>query len=370
MSLSGLGVLYMVICVITIIVLVITVINYGKINLVLLLRKVYHKAFILIALILIGCSLDAKAQNMVSMASIHPVADTVGISKNELAIRYPALRRFGVSASFYGYSEFHAKVVDNTFATGQMKTQRVSSYFNTPAAHWDNNSLSATVFYTHTSTELKEITGPFGELFSDKNTLDLALNYSRSDKIFDQAIIYSLVARAISDNLNTIRRFNFNGSFSLPLRKDDNTSFSLGLLVLIDPSAPFPVEPIVNYYRKFVPSGLELIVDLPNGVNLKKSVAKNTWLSIGSNQTSYSTFYNHHSGFLDGKVSYNTIELKSGAAFEYLFAKNIIVNVGGGINSFLASRLFKDGENYKRASIRSTNKSSPYLTLGLSLLSF
>jgi hypothetical protein len=25
--------------------------------------------------------------------------------------------------------------------------------------------------------------------------------------------------------------------------------------------------------------------------------------------------------FLDGKVSYNTIELKSGVAFEYLFAK-------------------------------------------------
>jgi hypothetical protein len=144
----------------------------------------------------------------------------------------------------------------------------------------------------------------------------------------------------------------------------------LGLLVLIDPSSPLPVEPIINYYHKFGSTGLELIVDLPNGANLKKSVAKNAWLSLGSNQTSYSTFYNHYNDFLDGKVSYNTIELKSGAAFEYLFSNNVMVSIGGGINSFLASRLFKNSENYNNASIRSTTKSSPYLSVGVSLLSF
>ncbi|ASK28837.1 hypothetical protein CEY12_01365 [Chryseobacterium sp. T16E-39] len=204
---------------------------------------------------------------------------------------------------------------------------------------------------------------------SDKSTIDLALNYSRVDRIFNHPIIYSLVARGITDNLNTVRRFNFNGSFTLPLKKNENTTFSVGLIALIDPSAPIPVEPIVNYYHKFSASGLELIVDLPNGINLKKAIARNAWLSVGSNQASYSIFYDHYNEYLNGKISYNTIELKSGATFEYLFAKNIMVSVGGGVNNFLSARVFNDGERYSNASIRSTPKSTPYTNIGISLLS-
>src|SRR5690606_24864085 len=138
-----------------------------------------------------------------------------------------------------------------------------------------------------------------------------------------------LVARGITDGVNDFRRFNLNGSFNLPLKKTENTTFSVGLLVLIDPSSPIPVEPIINYYHKFASSGLEFIVDLPNGINVKKGIAKNTWFKIGSNQRSYTIFYNHDNTFLDGKLSYNTIELNSGAAFEYLFAKNMLLTVGG-----------------------------------------
>ncbi len=329
--------------------------------------------FILLHVIIGTCGL--KAQNMVSISSIHPAADTTGTDKKELAMQYPALRQFGVSFNSYGYSDFNAKINDQNFAQGKVKTERISTFFNTPTVRWRNNSLSATAYYTYTSTELKDIineseSGKLYPLKSDKNTFDLALNYSRFDRIFNHAIVYSLVARGITDNFSTIRRFNFNGSFTLPIKKNENTSFSVGLLVLVDPSSPLPVEPIVNYYHKFPLSGLELIVDLPNGVNLKKSVSKNAWFTVGSNQTSYSIFYNHYNEFLDGKISYNTIELKSGATFEYVFAKNIVVSVGGGYNNFLASRVFRDGERYNNASIISKTKSSPYVNVGASLLSF
>lgn len=304
------------------------------------------------------------------MSSIHPAADTIGVGKNERGIRYPALRQFGVTANNYGYSDFNARLNGANFAKGKIKTQRISSYFNTPTVYWNESSLSATVFYTYTSLKLKETTGPIAAQTTDKSTFDLALNYSRSDKIFNRQVIYSLVGRAISDDLNSIRRFNLNGSITLPIRKNENTSFSLGLLAVIDPSSPLPIEPIVNYYHKFIHTGFELLVDLPNGANLKKAVAKNAWVSIGSNQTSYSLFYDYHNAYLDGKLSYNTIELKSGAAFEYLFAKNFMVSIGGGINSFLASRVFREGERYNSASIRSSNKNSPYINVGLSLLTF
>lgn len=106
-------------------------------------------------------------------------------------------------------------------------------------------------------------------LTAGKSTFDLALNYSRSMMIFNHPIIYSLVARGITDGVTDFRRFNLNGSFNLPVKKTENTTFSVGLLVLIDTSAPVPVEPIINYYHKFPSSGIELIVDLLNGANVK-----------------------------------------------------------------------------------------------------
>jgi hypothetical protein len=340
------------------------------------ITKNYNNMKIKIFLLsLILGSFSIQAQNMISMASVHPVADTIGGSKKELAIRYPGLRQFNVAVNSYGYSDFDAKLDDKDFASGKIKTERISTFFNTPALNWKNNSLSATVFYTYTSTELKDIVNylpdvQLSSLNSNKSTIDLALNFSRTDSIFNHPIIYSLVTRVISDNLNSVRRFNFNGSFSLPLKRTANTSFSVGLLVIIDPSSPIPVEPIINYYHKFISSGLELIVDIPTGVNLKKQLAKNAWVIVGSNQSSYSIFYDHHNALLDGKVSYNTIELKSGAAFEYLFAKNVMLGVGGGINNFFSSRFFKDGENYNNASVISENKSTPYVNVSLSLLTF
>ena len=264
---------------------------------------------------------------------------------------------------------------DNNFARGKIKIERISTFFNSPAVKWKGNSLSASIYYTYTSIELKDVINQLPNtqleaLTTNQSTFDLALNYSRSDKVFNHPIIYSLVARGISDGFNSFRRFNLNGSFTLPIKKTENTSFSVGLLVLIDPSSAIPVEPIVSYYHKFNSSRIELIVDLPNGVNLKKQLGEKAWVTIGSNQHSYTTFYDHRNDFLDGKVSYNTIELKSGAAFEYLFAKNIMLRVGGGLNSYLASRVFKDGENYSSAFLRSKNKSAPYVNIGLSLLTF
>ena len=68
-------------------------------------------------LILWSCSIHA--QNMVSMSSLHPEADTTGAGKKELAIRYPDLRQFGVSVSHFGYNDFDAKLNDHDFAGGK-----------------------------------------------------------------------------------------------------------------------------------------------------------------------------------------------------------------------------------------------------------
>jgi hypothetical protein len=149
------------------------------------------------------------------------------------------------------------------------------------------NTLSATFYYTY--IQVSDVTNDLqtpqlSPLTSDNSTLDLSLNYSRLDKLFKLPVIYSAVISGISDNLNTVRRFNFNGGLSFPLIQRANTSLAIGALLVIDPSSQTPVKPIINYYHKFTSSGVELIVDYPRQITVKKEVFKDGWLMFGTCQ--------------------------------------------------------------------------------------
>ena len=149
-----------------------------------------------------------------------------------------------------------------------------------------------------------------------------------------------------------------------------NTHLSAGLLVLIDPSAPVPVEPIFNYYHSFGASGWTLLVDLPVGIRLKKQITSKAWVSLKSDQHSYSVFYDNDHPFIDGKFSFNTIELKNGLSFEYLVSPKILTSIEGGLQKDLSARFFKDGGSFHEAAIKSKRAAAPYVSLSLSLLSF
>src|SRR5688572_26582148 len=100
--------------------------------------KLMKTKLLLLSLMASYCT---RAQNMISMTSVHPVADTAGASKQELAIRYPGLRQFNVVTQLYGYGDYDAKINDRDLAGGRMKTVRTNAFFNTPALQWGRNSL-------------------------------------------------------------------------------------------------------------------------------------------------------------------------------------------------------------------------------------
>jgi len=71
------------------------------------------------------------------------------------------------------------------------------------------------------------------------------------------------------------------------VRRTADAYLAIGALVLIDPSAPLPVLPTVNYVRRLSGSGLQVIVDLPQSVSLKQPVSPNAWIYLG---TQFNTF--------------------------------------------------------------------------------
>lgn len=314
------------------------------------------------------------AQNMFNMSSLHP-ADTLRGDAQEQAIRYPALRQASVTATIFGSGHFDSDVNEKAFTSGKSRNARISSFFTIPVTQWNGNVISATLYHNQQFFTVSDVDHELpGTLLSNdnfsKSTLGLSLNFSRTDAIFHTPVVYSAVFTAISDDLQRIKRFNFNGSIAFPLVRTADVSLSLGALVQIDPSAPFPVLPIVNYYRRLANGGLHLIVDLPQGVMLKQPLSKNAWVYIGSTVNTFTSFYEPRNPSLPERISYNTIEFKSGPGVEYLFGRYVILGISGGINTIASATTFAKGGDYSDAFIENTNKPVPYGELRISLLPF
>jgi hypothetical protein len=320
------------------------------------------------------CSAGTYAQNMFSMSSLHP-ADTLRSESQEQAIRYPSLRQASVTVDLFGSGPFDSKLNEKDLSSGKSRNARISSFFSVPISTWGGNVIGATIYHNEQFFNILEANNKLadpkvseGDIV--KSTLGLSLNLSRTDAMFHTPVIYSAVFTVISDNLKAVRRFNFNGSIAFPLKRTPDVYFSLGALVQIDPSAPFPILPVVNYFRKLNNGGLQLILDFPQGASLKQSLSHNAWIYLGTTANTYASFYRSSDPALPARFSYNTVESKSGPGFEYLLGKHVILGISGGVNSILSARTIAKGGSYNDAFIRTTGKATPYGEFRISLLPF
>lgn len=320
------------------------------------------------------CTTATYAQNMFNMASVHPV-DTMRSEAQEQALRFSSLRQAAVTATIFGSDKFESRLNGKDWVNGKTRNARISSYFTVPISSWNGNTVGASIYHTENFFDIREadnqIANPrINTGTISKGTLALSLNYSRADVIFHTPVVYSAVVTGMSDNLSTVRRFNFNGSISFPLKHTADTYLSLGALVQIDPSAPFPVIPVISYFNKLNGNGLELIVDLPQGASIKQSLSKKAWVYLGASYNTYVSFFKAGGQLLPERFSYNTIELKTGPGFEYMLGKYVVLGVSGGINNIASSRGIAKGDNYSDSFIKTTNKATGYGEFRISLLPF
>lgn len=320
------------------------------------------------------CSAGTYAQNMFSMSSLHP-ADTLRSNADEQALRYPSLRQASVTADIFGSGHFDSKLDGKDLADGKSRNARISSFFSIPISSWGGNVIGATIYHNEQFYKVQKVNNQLADPqinTGDKNksTLGLSLNFSRTDLLFHTPVIYSAVFTGISDNLNTIKRFNFNGSISFPLKHTADESLSVGALVLIDPSAASPVLPVVNYFRKLNSRGLDLIVGFPQGASVKQAISHKAWIYLGTTANTYVSFYHSGSSALPERFSYNTVELKTGPGVEYLLGKYVVLGISGGVNSIVSARTIAKGSSYNDAFSRTTSKATPYGEFRISLLPF
>ena len=291
------------------------------------------------------------------------------------AMRYPQLRQGSFATDFIGSSNVKAELNGKELFEGKTTVTRIRSVFSVPIAQWGKNAITGTVSYQQQHFETTNIKS-FDPQFSSndrsltKSTVGFTASFSRADSIFGKQVIYSGSISGITDEASSIKRVNYLGTASVPLKRTPYSSLTVGLVVILDPSAVAPFIPIVSYWRKYKKSDLELFVDIPSRIALRKQLSKRSWTSIGSELGGSLSFFELNQPSFPQNNIYSNIEIRTGATFEYLLTKKIIFGINGGLFTTASNRMFDRNNKPTDYFYKSTNGSSPYISFSISLLPF
>lgn len=291
------------------------------------------------------------------------------------AQRYPLLRQGFLAFDVAGNRDVKGELNGKDLYEGKMNMTRIRSNFNVPVAHWGKSLISGTIGYQQQhfeTTGIKSLDPGFSnaDLSVTKSTLRLSANFSSSDSVFNIPVSYSFGISGVTDELSSIKRMNYLATVTVPVSRSKYSSLTVGAVVILDPSAVAPFIPIVSYWHKYKDSELELFVDLPVRIALRKQLSKRSWTSIGSELGGNLMFFDIKNPPLPQNNIYSNIEIRSGATFEYLVTKKVIFGINGGLFTTASNRMFDKNDQPEDYFYKNNNGSSPYITFSISILPF
>lgn len=294
---------------------------------------------------------------------------------SEYATRYPLLRQGVITTDFIGNRDIKGELLGNDLFEGKTNITRIRSNFNVPVASWGKNLITGTISYQQIHFDTKEIKSfhaefPATDQSATKSTVGFTASFSRSDSLFNHQINYSGSVSGFTDELTSIKRFNYLGSVTVPVSRTRNHSWTVGMILIIDPSAVTPVLPVISYWHKFSKSDWDLYVDLPSRIVVRKQLTKRSWVFLGSELGGNLYFFDINKAPLPQHSIYSTIDLKTGATLEYMVTKKLVIGASGGIYTAARSRLTEKNGRIDDYFYRTSNGSAPYLSLSISFLPF
>lgn len=291
------------------------------------------------------------------------------------AIRYPLLRQGAFATDLIGKGHVKSELNGQDLFEGRMNITRIRSYFNIPVSHWGKNTITASLGYQQQHlqiTDMKSLDSGFlaSDISITKRAVLLSANFSRSDTIFNHLVYYSAGISGLTDEATSIKRINYLASVTVPVSRNQYSSLTLGFVVIIDPSAVSPFIPVISYWHKFKDHDLELFVDIPSRIALRKQLSKRSWTSIGTELGGSILFFDLDKPALPPNAVYSYVELRSGATFEYLVTKKLILGINGGLFTTASPRMFERNKKPDDYFYKSKNGSAPYVSFSVSFLPF
>lgn len=293
----------------------------------------------------------------------------------EAAIRNPLLRQITVNTDFIAATDLKSEYEGNRVMDGRLRQVRTSVLINVPVKSWGKNtiSLSVSAFQQHFNLDrvvpYQGATLSFQEKKTNRLAVGLTTSFTRIDSLFGRRVIYTLSVTGLTSRTSAIEKLSYLGGMIFVLRQSANSRTSLGFLVNVDPSITLPVIPVFGYWHKFN-KDVELTINIPQQVALRSSFSPHLWATFSSSLSGSIAFFRIAQPGIPEDVNYSSIELKTGPGVEYRFMKKLIVSVSAGMLTPIQVRAFDRTKNSNDYFLQNKMQSTPYVTLGLSVLPF
>ncbi|RFZ92307.1 hypothetical protein D0C36_12795 [Mucilaginibacter conchicola] len=291
----------------------------------------------------------------------------------EAAVANPLLRQATFSMDIIPKTDVTTIMNGNKLYDGKIRQERISALFNIPLKKWGKNSLNATVSYLQQNVHLSDLTltSPDMSFLEGRSVTRQSVGFTASfisaDSLFGHQVIYTASISGLTAKAQSIQRISYLGGVIFTIKQTKDVRSAVGILVNIDPFLKVPVAPVYSYWRRYQ-NGVELNLNLPQQVMLRKPLSQKFYGSFGASLAGTMAFASYNNPSLPADVGYSNVDIKTGPGLEYRIAKKFMIGVNAGLLTPLQSRGFdirKDASDYF---LKNDRANSFYFNFTLSLL--
>lgn len=254
----------------------------------------------------------------------------------------------------------------------KMKVNHHSGFktsINIPVLKGNKWQLTYSLLYHYQGMELTTANQPLNEV--DLHYVKSTATYSHFTSIFGKLLVLngSLILDGSQKNFERLKPM---ASAFLVLKKTEDVRMSVGIIGVFDPTSRTPVFPIVTYTRN-LENNWRLDFIFPQRILLQTRLLRNGRFSVGT-ELNGSSFYIRSRNIVDfaNKFEFRQTELRTGASYEYLLNKSIVLSAKAGILNPISARLSERGQPFHDDQYLMNLKSgaSGYVNLGISFNPF
>ncbi|MFG4002720.1 hypothetical protein [Flavobacterium aquidurense] len=287
--------------------------------------------------------------------------------------KFPTTRILDVQYEQLGPTNFDSKLFGNRFERGRIDTHnRLKVAINVPFYATESKRFILTG-----SLRYKYETYGFGDIYNVNSSVPYtrenkeihffaaAMSATYVSKLFNKPVLYNATA-TVDGNEDNVQRVKGFVTANLVLKRTANTTITLGVLAMLDPSSIIPVTPLFTYNHKFENSNWDLDFILPQRLLLRRGLLENGRISLGTELNTESFYLNLSTPELKGIYELNQLELKSGFTYEYRFSSKINGLFKAGVNNVLSSRVTERGERTSKYVYDQKEDAQSYFRIGIS----
>jgi hypothetical protein len=287
--------------------------------------------------------------------------------------KFPTTRTFDLQYEQLGATDFESKFFGENLDKGKIdEHNRLKFAFNLPFYKSDSKRfvLTSSFRYKYESYDFGQTFStnadvPFTSGKQDFHYFAGALSATYMAKLFKKPIIYNATV-SVDANHENVQRVKGFISANLVLKKNANTTITIGALAILDPSSIIPVTPLFTYNHKFKDSKWDVDFILPQRLLFRRELLNNGRISLGTELNSENFYLNLNTPRLNGIYELNQLELKSGITYEYHITSKIIGLFKVGANNVLSTRITERGERTNKYIYDQKEDMQAYFRFGVS----